>query len=167
MRRCLLLLAALLLLPLAARPAAPPQPSYEKWTIDDVVNQESLSDVQFSPDGKFAVWVKSAPDKDKNEHVGHIFRADLVRQREVQLTRGPDSCTSPRWSPDGHHIAFLSSRPLPKSKEDKGKSDEEGQKTQIWLLDTSGGEPWPLTELSRDVDHFAWAGSDAILYCAK
>src|SRR5215207_6540688 len=96
--------------------AAPPPGAPGRWTPEDVVNQESATDWQFAPDGKSAVWVKTSPDKDRNEHVGHLFRTDLVTLRQTQLTRGPEGCTSPRWSPDGKHLAFLTSRAAPKSK---------------------------------------------------
>src|SRR5262245_12774264 len=167
MRRLAALPLALLLAALPARPAAPPRSApAEKWTIDDIVLSESVSDVQVSPDGRWAAWVKAAPDKEKNEHVSHLWRTDLRTGREVQLTRGTHSCTSPRWSPDGSHLAFLSSRPAPKVKagkarRDEEKEDEEESKTQLWVLDATGGEPWQLTEGGRSVQRFAWAGDEA------
>src|SRR5436853_596223 len=60
----------------------------------------------------------------------------------------------------GARPAALSSRPPP------GKSSESG-KTQIWLLDPTGGEPWALTELARDVSLYEWAGPDALVFAAQ
>src|SRR5213593_4810857 len=100
------LLGLLLLSALPARPAAPPgATAYEKWSVDDVALAESASDFQCSPAGRWAVWVKSCPDREKNEHIGNLFRVDLVTGREVQLTRSPESCLAPRWSPDGKLLA--------------------------------------------------------------
>jgi dipeptidyl aminopeptidase/acylaminoacyl peptidase len=166
MRRVVVLLVAMLLAP-AVRPAAPvPGPAPEKWTVDDVVASESASDFRLSPNGRFALWVKWAPDKEKNEHVGQVFRIDLRTHREVQVTRATENCMSPRWAPDGMHVAFLSSRPLPKAKgDDKGKDDE--PKAQIWLIDPTGGEAWPLTDGARAVQEFGWAGSGAIVFTAQ
>src|SRR4051794_18390614 len=98
MRRLVLLLPALFVA--VARPAAPPPaPALQKWTAEDVVHTETAGDFRVSPDGRFAVWVKAAPDKDKNERVGQIHRVDLRTHREVQLTRAAEGCSSPRWSP--------------------------------------------------------------------
>jgi dipeptidyl aminopeptidase/acylaminoacyl peptidase len=167
MRRLLIFSALLFLVP-AARSAAPPPVGYEKWTADDVVNQEWASAFRFSPDGRFVLWVRHSPDKEKNEQVEQVFRADLRTGRVVQLTRCAEGASSPRWSPDSSHIAYLSSRPLPKGKtdEEKPKSDDES-KAQLWLLDTAGGEPWHLTEFPRGINAFAWGGSDSIVFAAQ
>lgn len=148
--------------------AAPPPVAQEKWTAEDVVNQESAGGWHFSPNGKSVVWVKSSSDKEKNEHIGHLFRTDFATRRQVQLTRGSDSCLSPKWSPDGKHLAFLSSRAAPKAKAKSRRNDDDAEenKTQIWLLDSSGGEAWPITEVKRGVSHYGWAGDDAIIFTA-
>src|SRR5262249_22670532 len=166
-----LLSLVVLLLAVSAYAAAPPAVRYEKWTPDDVVNQETASGLRFSPDGKYAVWVRYAPDKEKNEPVGHLFRTDLATGKQVQLTRGKEACLSPRWSPDGAHLAFLSERAVRKEKsEDKGrqraKKDDE-DKTQIWLLDPTGGEPWVLTESPRGVSLYDWADDDTLIFAAQ
>lgn len=138
------------------------------WTIDDFITAEANRDFQFSPDGRSLVWVKQAADKEKGEMVGHLIRANLDDRRETTLTRGVEPCVHPRWAPDGRTIAFLSARPGAKSKSGrKAKPGADEDKAQIWLIDPQGGEPWPVTELSRSVQGFGWARSDQILFVAQ
>jgi dipeptidyl aminopeptidase/acylaminoacyl peptidase len=138
---------------LAAQPAT--------WAIDDVILAESIHDVQVSPDGRWAVWDHNAPDKSKGEMVDNLVRLDLKTGRETVLTRGAESCLSPRWSPDGKLLAFLSTRGA-----ERGHSDEDA-KSQIWLIDPTGGEPWRLTDWPRGVLHFQWAGASALVFVAQ
>jgi dipeptidyl aminopeptidase/acylaminoacyl peptidase len=94
-------------------------------------------------------------DPERGERVHHLVRIDLRDGRETVLTRGAASCERPRWSPDGKLLAFVSAR----------GGDEE--RAQVWLLDPTGGEPWPLTDLARGVLHYDSAGPDAVVVVAK
>jgi dipeptidyl aminopeptidase/acylaminoacyl peptidase len=61
----------------------------------------------------------------------------------VPFTGESASSNSPRWSPDGKFVAFLSAR-------DAGK-------TQIWLLATNGGEARRLTNLENGISNIEWS----------
>jgi dipeptidyl aminopeptidase/acylaminoacyl peptidase len=165
------LVAWLLLVPFVSLcfAVAPPVTSFEPWTPDDIIDQSSTADFQFSPDGRFIVWAHLTADKEKNARISQLHRLDHKTGREVQLTRGHDSCTSPRWSPEGTYLAFLTHRAIPKSKDKRTRKDGDADdaKTQIWLLDASGGEAWPVTEGERDVQAFEWISEDAIVFTAK
>jgi dipeptidyl aminopeptidase/acylaminoacyl peptidase len=131
-----------------------------KWQVQDVIMAESAALFRISPDGKWAVWVKSTSDKEKDVRVSNLFLSSLTEEKEIQLTRGSDDCSRPRWSPSGDMIAFLSTRALPKAKEDAPKS-------QLWLIHPFGGEPWNAVQLDRGVRSFEWLDKDTILFSAE
>jgi dipeptidyl aminopeptidase/acylaminoacyl peptidase len=135
-------------------------PKKYSWTPEDVIFQELASEFLISPDNKWVVWVKSTGDKEKDERISNLYLSSLTEKKEVELTRGANTISQPRWSPSGETIAFLSSRPLPKPKPNAAPM-------QIWLLSVSGGEPWPATDFERPVQHFEWLNDDTILFSAE
>lgn len=154
MRTLACLLAAATLLPAA-----------EKWTVDDILLQEMAMGLEISRDGRFAVYSKSKMDKEKGESVSHLYLKELAGGDEVQLTRGQDSHSSPRISPSGRLLAFITSRKPAGAPATPGPgADSTGP--QIWLLNTRGGEPYPLTRLERGVRSFAWLDEKTILAAA-
>jgi len=139
------------------------------WTVDDVIMQERAQDFQFSPDGLWVLWVKRTPDKKKDEMLTHIFLTGLGKDsRTVALTRGKDSEFSPRWSPSGSRIAFLSTR---KVNGGDGEAEESGKGkaggSQVWLMDFPGGEPKAITRLEFGVKAFEWIDDNRILILAR
>jgi len=139
-----------------SKPAAKKEP----WKPDDFIYSEAVMDYRLSPDAKSLVWVKSVGDKDKDARVSNLFLSSLTETREIQLTRGTDMNTQPRWSPDGEKIAFLSTRARPKAKPETAPA-------QIWLIDAHGGEPWALTELAHAPRQIEWLDKDTLVYSAQ
>ena len=147
----------------AQEPAVASQPVSEiekQWKPEDVVFAESAGQFRVSPDGKWAVWVKSVGDKEKDGRVSNLFLSSLTAKKEIQLTRGTDTYSSPRWSPNSELICFDSTRPVPNAKPDFAKS-------QLWLINASGGEPWHLTEFERGVRSFEWVDNDTLIFSAE
>jgi dipeptidyl aminopeptidase/acylaminoacyl peptidase len=158
MRSVLLaLLAVLLPLSTSAQPADGP------WTLDHVLTQRSLADVDIGPAGKRVLWVKETPDLDADETQSDLYltyRDDPHGGNStatIRLTRTGNNGT-PRWSPNGHHIAFLSSRET---------EDEESNGTQLWRLDPRGGAPEAVTSVEHGVRGARWLDNDRILFTAR
>lgn len=146
--------------------AAEPAP-FEKWKSDDVVMSESAGQFNISPDGRWTVWVKSDPDKEKDNRYSNLILTSLTEKKEIQLTRGKESHSSPKFSPNGGLIAFISSRPDPMAKPSAGSLPSDGPVPQLWLIDAHGGEPWALTAGKRAIQGFDWADHDTIVFAAQ
>src|SRR5919199_5765122 len=81
-------------------------------TPEDYYSFEFLSDPRISPDGKWVAYVVTTIDQRQNRRQSNIWVAAMDgSQPPRQLTTSPQSSNSPRWSPDGQYLAFLSSRP--------------------------------------------------------
>ena len=83
------------------------------------------------------------------------------------MTRGRDSETTPRWSPDGNWLAFTCSRD-DAGGDDYDEADE--PKQQVWLLpmDGLGGEAEKLTDAPEGVEDYGWLpDSSGVVYLAQ
>jgi dipeptidyl aminopeptidase/acylaminoacyl peptidase len=133
----------------------------ELWKPEDIIKNENAGSFKFSPDGNRALWVKTAPDTDKDINIGHIFLTMIGQKPEtIQLTRSESGEASPGWSPSGKKISFLSSRKAPND-----KSEAEGK--QLWLMDLRGGEPWKVTSNDFGVFGYEWMDDNRILILAR
>jgi len=142
------------------KPSSQAEKPAKLWTAEDIILAESAANWEISPDGKWAVWVKSRMDKEKNGRISNLFLTNLETRKETQLTRTSENHSRPKWSPDGSLISFLSSRPLPKPKPEVAGS-------QLWLINPFGGEPYPLTELSRGIRNYYWIDNETIIFSAQ
>jgi dipeptidyl aminopeptidase/acylaminoacyl peptidase len=110
-------------------------------TFDDLISMHRIAEAELSPDGKWVAYTVATPDMDANRNATNLWMAPVAGGDAIQLTRtGKDS--SPKWSPDGKTIAFLSAR--------SGDS-------QVYLLPLEGGEAHPLTKLSSGADIVKWS----------
>src|SRR6266576_6033964 len=101
-------------------------------TLDDLLTLRSVGGTQISPDGKWVAYTVGYGDFKQDAFLTQIWLVATDSGKGFQLTRGDKSSTTPRWSPDGQWLAFLSNRI-----EDKN---------QIFLIVPNGGEAQQLTK---------------------
>ncbi len=136
------LIAAFLLL-LVTAPGALAQ-AKKAMTPVDLIEVPRVNDPQLSPGGRQVLYVLDRPDWKANRRVGHVWRVNADGSGAMQLTYGERGETSPRWSPDGRRIAFLTRR---------GDAED----NQIYLLENDGGEARQLTTHPSPVSNIQWA----------
>jgi dipeptidyl aminopeptidase/acylaminoacyl peptidase len=130
------------------------------WKPEDVIYGENLGAFRISPDGQWVAWIKGFGDKEKDAMASNLYLTNLANKQEIQLTRGTDNVSSISWSPDGEWIAFLSNKARPDAKPDMAK-------TQIWLINPHGGEPYALTEFARAPERVDWLDKDTLIFSAQ
>lgn len=114
-------------------------------TADDINAVSEVSEPELSPDGQWVAYVVRTADPVKDKSNAHVWMSSWDGKHSVQLTYSDDSETTPRWSPDGKYIAFLTAR------------GEDDPPQQVWLLDRQGGEAKPLTGFNGEVVDFRWS----------
>jgi dipeptidyl aminopeptidase/acylaminoacyl peptidase len=87
--------------PAAARP----------MTIQDLLTAVRVTDPQLSPDGRLVAFVRTTTDANTGARNADIWVVPADGSAAPTLLIGGEkSENTPRWSPDGSHIAFISTR---------------------------------------------------------
>ncbi|MBM4280561.1 MAG: S9 family peptidase [Deltaproteobacteria bacterium] len=114
-------------------------PTKRGLTVDDMLAMQRLSEPTASPDGAFVAFTVRETDVEANRGRTDVWVAPAAGGDARRFTTHPDNDGSPRFSPDGRFVLFLSTR--------SGSS-------QVWRMPLAGGEAEQVTKLPVDVAGF-------------
>lgn len=110
-------------------------------SFEEVISLRSAGTIALSPDGKNVAYTVQSTDWADNNFDTEIWLSKN-NQEAFQLTNTSKGASlSPKFSPDGQWLAFLSNR---------------GNKTQIHVLNMKGGEARAVTREEENIVSFEW-----------
>ncbi|MBI3789659.1 MAG: S9 family peptidase [Gemmatimonadetes bacterium] len=137
-----------------AMPIAPAvaQPAARGLTAADVFQLEYAGDPQISPDGQWIVYVRRFSDIQTDRRYGNLWLLKTDGSVHRPITSGRTHDDTPRWSPDGKRLAYIS---------DKGGTPQ----LHVRYMDT--GESFAITSVPTPPVNPAWsADGTQIAYVA-
>jgi dipeptidyl aminopeptidase/acylaminoacyl peptidase len=111
---------------------------------EDLYRFELITHCEIQPNGLNVIYALGTVDRATEEKVSHLWMASTTGGPPRQFTFGEQSDTTPRWSPDGKQIAFLSNR-------------GQRKQTQIHVIPVDGGEARPITNMQGEFGGFEWS----------
>jgi acylaminoacyl-peptidase len=117
-------------------------PSQDRLTEMDVFDLELATDPQLSPDGRRVVYVRAYSDVFTDRRYSNLWIIDADGGQNRPLTTGHRGDGSPRWSPDGTRVAYV--------------SDQDGV-PQIYVRWLDGGQTARLTNLGFPPSGPVWS----------
>lgn len=119
----------------------------------DIYRIVSISNLQFSPDGKTIAVVESRADLADDEYLTEIFLLDVVKGTHRPFTVNRRKAAQPRWSPDGKNLAFL--------------APDTEKKLQVFISPLDGGDARRVTHNASSIQQFTWSpDGKSIAYAA-
>lgn len=110
--------------------------------VEKVLEVRRVADLRFSPDGQKLAFTVDEPLKGA-QPVTHVWLLDVSTGILRQFTSSAAGERSPRWSPDGKQLAFLSNR--------------DGASPKLFLMPLDGGEAKAWLSTKHRIDSFAWS----------
>jgi dipeptidyl aminopeptidase/acylaminoacyl peptidase len=143
MRTLRVALAALALGTSAVAAAAPAEGPNPLFTGRDLFDLSAAADPQISPDGSKIAYVRRTADIMTDKARSSIWLIDVDTGRQRPIAAGSGDHMSPRWSPDGRRLAYVSTA--------------EGGTPQLFVRWMDSGESVRVTGLPDSPQGIAWS----------
>ena len=102
----------------------------------------TVEDPQISPDGQRVAFVQMQPSYQENSYCRMIQLMDLETKCMLRLSGDIQKDSTPRWSPDGKKLCFVSTR---------------SGMPQLYLISVNGGEAQQLTHMVGGASAPVWS----------
>lgn len=147
MRRLFKSLCALAVLLCAVSSAWAQAPS-ARFNVQEMLKIQRVADPQLSPDGRWVAYQIGVPDVAANRSRTQIYLIAVSGGEPKQLTSGTSSATTPRWSPDGARLAFVTGG-------------------QIWTMNPDGSDRKQVTSISTGAGDPVWSPDGRLIAFAS
>jgi len=147
MPRALVALAAVLTV-LGAN-AEPPESPARQFTGRDLFGLQVATDPQIRPDGAVVAYTRVSHDVMTDRARRSIWLVDVATGAQTPLIAGSGSHSTPRWSPDGKRLAYVSTA-------DEGRP-------QLFVHWLEAGQSTRLAELIDAPSAIAWSNDGTAL----
>ncbi|WP_420635603.1 prolyl oligopeptidase family serine peptidase [Candidatus Palauibacter sp.] len=129
---------------LSAPPPAAAQDGAESGPLrmGDIFEVEIAADPRISPDGRWVVYARQRADIMTDSRFSNLWIVGADGSGHRPLTAGDFTDSSPRWSPDGTRLAFISNR---------------SGDAQIHVRWMDSGETSAITNVTEPPRSFAWS----------
>lgn len=127
------------------------------YDVPDFAGVAAGDDYAFSPDSRFLAF-GAHPDQFKADSTnGELFEVAVAGGPVRQITSNPAMDCTPRYAPDGRHLAWRAQR----------RPGSEADRWELWVAERASGKVlWTTEGFDQPVGAFAWEGQ-ALVFTAQ